>query len=430
MPIRFISDGQPQQPTEGNTGSTKKEPRIKFLDILKTRLSESSTLPLPVPAQVAKFMISKESEPVRQMGEEITGLPQRGLRAAGTVASGLVEGKGLQPALQRGAEAVSTEFKPETTGETAADIGSSIADPRNLFANNLVGFAKKAGRTGIAKKEISKLFEAISGVDERNVVTLLDDPLKVLNAKDKEMAASAFAAAKKAAGLTEADERALSLGEGTRKKVYSDVMKKVDALLEQNKPMTPEQTGRRFLSPPVTMGKFKNDELAPLAKKAAARPSIVELLKAKKAGEAIANSDPAASGLIRKELKEKIDPLLQKMAPKLYQAQQDMHLALVLDSFKKILPRNQNDNVAILRLMGAAGFAGAAGIAGGPALLGLAVSPMVSGAALGAGALAAKSPTLRTAATGVAANMARQGFSAKDQNNNEAELLRVKSRLK
>jgi hypothetical protein len=308
---------------------------------------------------------------VTQKADTVTSVPMRGLRGLAVTGTSGIE---------RGAEAVKEDFQPQKMSESLASFAASLADPRAIAMGPGLGKVKDvAKKPGLFATEASKLGEVLTGVDERNFIKLAQDPISVLKAKSSEVTGKVFAAAKKEAGVTDAEERIIALSEGARKRVYRQVLEKIDA---------------------------------------GTQPTVVELLQAKKAGDLIAQSDPTTKGLIGKEIVEKVNPMLQKLAPKVYEAQQAVHLSKVKEAFMQLFPRTSKGDIAYLRMVGS----GVSSIIS-PYVAAL-FSPVVSGGVTAAAALTKK------AAVSPLGRQALAGFGLAGQNNNKAELDRAMERLK
>lgn len=372
MGIKFL-DESASAPEPSN------KPSIRFLD---TEIGKAAA------SAVDKLTpdISTIRNATKQL-DTVTSVPMRGLKGAAVTGANLISGEALQPSLERGEQAVKPDFTPKGLGEQLASFAAELADPRAMPFAGLKATKAAAAisrKPGILATEASKLGEVLTGVDERNFIKIAQDPLSILKAKSSEETGKLFAAAKKAVGVTDVEERIIALSEGARKRTYRQVLEKIDKGVE---------------------------------------PTVAELLQAKKAGDMIAQSDAAAKGLIGKEIAEKVNPLLKKIAPKVYEAQQAVHLSKVKEAFMQVFPRTAKGDIAYLRMVGS----GVSSIIS-PYVAAL-FSPVVSGgitATAGLAAKAANSPVGRQVIT----SQALKGFGLKDQNNNQSELDKLNQRLK
>ncbi len=146
----------------------------------------------------------------------------------------------------------------------------------------------------------------------------------------------------------------------------------------------------------ATANQYKNEVLQKLQEhptlKGIPDVSAFDLLRAKKAGQLMAKSDPAAAGLIQKEIHDKINPLLQQVAPDVYQAQQAVHLSKVKESLLSLAPEGPG-LLKFLRVAGMMTGVGALdsplvqtgltlGVKGAAKVLGSAPARYMAGAAL------------------------------------------------
>lgn len=268
-----------------------------------------------------------DTENTKKMNE-VLGTPMRGLRGVGvTAASGL----------QRGAEAVTPEFKPQGVGEHVADIAANIADPRQMAFGPVTEAAMKGVVTPMFRalgRTAARVPNIMAGVPAEDVMMTAEKPLEVLTSKGTNAAGKLFGAAKKTAGVTDLEERLIAgIGDPSGYKRVADQMyEKLGA------------EGPRSLS---------TGEL--LAWKKAAS----ELArKVKGSGEALYTQDALKAQSILAQRAE-TDPTVAEVLS----TQGDVALSKARDKFLSVFPRNKGKGDAVLRGMLQLG----SGVTAGPA---------------------------------------------------------------
>lgn len=384
-----------------------------------------------------------------------------------------------QAALQKASEATQPNYKPVTPEEKGAEFAAQMIEPRTMLLNGLLKSAVEVGKPAAMAfgRQAAKLSEVFNAVDDNNIRKFASDPFFIMSQPSSKVTGKALQAAKEEAGVTQAEERILALSDAAKKRTYRKVMGQIDALPIETK------TGREALAAKATapegvetagmgtdelapirppnvevyskgqMGKGKNavtiwgvkgepNEIAKLGygtdpasipedvlkkhgvplpgEKVESPISVADLLMAKKAGQDLASKDPSASGLIYKEISEKINPLLKKLAPKVYETQQAVHLSKVKESFMNLFPQGHG-MTSYFRAIGML----ASMFSPMTRPLGLLESPALTGAGLVAGNLAVRGVTSPVGRQLISGFALRNLLSEEDQR----QLQSVKDRL-
>lgn len=259
----------------------------------------------------------------------------------------------ISPTVSQPGQVAGEAVKKATGSGVAGFVTSVLADPQTYL-----GMGKGQIPEGM-QKQLSKLGEVLTGVDKRSFQTLANQPEEVLKAAPSSVTGKIFGDMKAQAGVTPVEERALATDIDVSRKSYNKIMENVDK----------GQT-----------------------------PSVADLLRVKIAGNKIVQSDPSASGQVARDIGNKVNPLLEQIAPDVYNAQQANHMSQVKESFMNIFPQGKNMMNYFRTISMLAGSA----IHG----IGALESPVVAGAATLAG-----SQAIKYGATAGGINTALKGFN-------------------
>lgn len=273
------------------------------------------------PIQTPLNLIDPENT---QKMNEVLGTPMRGIRGALTAATS---------GIQRGAEAVQPEFKPQGLGEHVADIAANIADPRQMAFGPVTEAAMKGAVTPLFKalgRTAARVPNIMAGVPAEDVMMAAEKPLEVLASKSPGAAGKLFGAAKKAAGVSDVEERLIAgIGDPSGYKRVADQLY--------------EKGVENLTTGELLAWKKAASELA---------------RKVKGSGEALYTQDALkAQAELGKRAAE--DPAIAKVLS----TQADVALSKAKDKFLSIFPRNKGKGDAVLRGMLQLG----SGIKAGPA---------------------------------------------------------------
>jgi hypothetical protein len=298
------------------------------------------------------------SEPSGMMGQlkgyagkalELSGKPRDAIRTWAMTAEKIMHGQRPDLALTESAiRSFSPNFKPKE-GEKIASFAADVADPRNLLVNPAVRAAGKvvapvAKGLGNAAANIAGGF---TGVPARDLIKTAQHPLDILMSKGSKVTGKLFGDAKKAAGVTEAEERLIAGVDDT------PTWRKLNSMLKRKL----ERNGD------LTVGEAL-----------ALKKSSAEMLKKTKgSGQHFYGEDLG-----------KAETLIEKKAPGLLDLQAAVSKSKTKETVTGLFPKNKDGSPAVLRLMAAAGSAPYLG-----PLAPLAFVPAVSG--LGAAATGAAS---------------------------------------
>lgn len=292
-----------------------------------------------IPSAAAEVLVDPQK---RQVAEEVSSMPMRGLRGLGvTAASGL----------ERGAEAVQPGFTPQGGAENLAALGASVADPRMAVLNPAVGEGLGLAANVIKKsaqfvgKELSEAFGALSGAKPQNIKMLAQNPMEVLKADSSKITGKLFQKAKEALNVTNREERMI-----TRAGTSSD------SIAER------------------MIGKYESGK----------EMSVGEILAAKKATSQLANKQKGVYG----PWFDKFDALLKEKAPKVAAAQAEVAKSKTKEAFTRIFPYNKNKSAAVVRMLAGAGLVGGGSYSNHP-VLGAMGAALMSPALVGAGTVGA-----------------------------------------
>lgn len=402
------STAQPEQTPE----PSKSSPGSPITEALKSVLpSEESTKPL------------EPSVP--------TDVPSALKSGLGMVGQALSNPMRLGPTLSAPGQAIGQEVENKTGSKVAGFVTSALADPQTYLGLEAGSLPK-----GI-QKQLASLGEVLSGVDKQSFLELANNPLKVMRSASSSETGKIFQAAKEAAGVTAEEERQLATKEGFRRKIYNSVMSKIDDMkpletgevvnvdavkghmgkevlpaqkLTYNGPLMAdsveslrakgmsEEAIKEVTQPTYNIsadipGHPANSTLSETTLKqvgydlssrgaSAEKPTVSELLRAKRAGQLMAESDPSAAGFIQKEIHDKINPMIKEIAPDVFKAQQAVHFSKVKEAFEQLFPggKGMYKYFRTLGMLGGSLFHG----------MGALESPVVAGTATLAGSTASK----------------------------------------